>query len=291
MKRFVLLLAILYLAACKSPPTPQRQPEEPSFSLVFDHVEALPDTQIGLHFRLRAENPHSLPLNIAIRDWGAVLDGIPVETVSAGLFSEGKNIEMLRFTIPPNAVIETPVSLNMRIDSLSDKSGIINDDEYLAGLTINVEYQFSGGETAAAEASTRAAFPRVREPVFSVTSISILQADLINTRFKVGLHIDNPNIFPLNLSAMDYSLYGNGQLWAGGREQSTLKIPARNSAETELTLVMNFINMRRQLLDEIIALRQVDYRFNGTVDVETGIVWLPQFRLAFNLEGKSDVKK
>jgi hypothetical protein len=52
---------------------------------------------------------------------------------------------------------------------------------------------------------------------------------------------------------------------------------------------MNFINMRRELLDQVIALREVRYRFAGEATVSTGVDYLPQFRMGFELSGNSEV--
>jgi hypothetical protein len=52
---------------------------------------------------------------------------------------------------------------------------------------------------------------------------------------------------------------------------------------------MNFINMRRELLNEVIALGQVPYRFTGEALVDTGIPMLPSFRMDFDRSGYSAV--
>jgi LEA14-like dessication related protein len=116
-----------------------------------------------------------------------------------------------------------------------------------------------------------------------------MQADLINTKFKAGLRINNPNGFAVDLSSMDYELYGNGSLWAAGKEKPLLHIPAQSSGETEISFSMNFIGMSRRLLDDIIALRRVSYRFSGTTEIETGIPYFPSFCMRFDCKGDSDV--
>jgi LEA14-like dessication related protein len=131
----------------------------------------------------------------------------------------------------------------------------------------------------------------VLEPEFSITSITILQAELINTRFKLGLSINNPNTFPITLSSFRYELYGDGNFWADGEVKDLAVIPAQSSMETNFEAEMNFINMKRKLLDDIIALRQVRYRVAGTVEVETGMASLPVFNMKFDLSGNSPVKK
>jgi LEA14-like dessication related protein len=135
--------------------------------------------------------------------------------------------------------------------------------------------------------------PEVLEPVFTITSIAVMQAELINTRFKVRVRVDNPNNFPLELSAFTYELYGGGRFWADGTETASkedgavMQIPPEGFAEKDLFLLMNFMTMKREVLDQIIALKAVKYRFSGDVLVSTGA--LPRFTMRFDRSGESPV--
>jgi LEA14-like dessication related protein len=153
-------------------------------------------------------------------------------------------------------------------------------------LTLNL-----AGAAGDIPVAAEAVFPRIREPEFVITSIAILKDELVNTRFKVELRIHNPNIFPVVLSSFGYELYGKDRFWAKGREQDVLEVPAQSSAETKLFLIMNFINMKRDLLDEVIALGSVPYRFTGEARVDTGISLLPSFTMGFDRRGTSVVLK
>jgi hypothetical protein len=93
----------------------------------------------------------------------------------------------------------------------------------------------------------------------------------------------------VELSSLSYDLYGKGNFWADGRVRNVLEVPAQGHAETKLFLVMNFINMKRDLLDEVIALGRVPYRFSGEVLVDTGIPLLPSFKMGFDRSGTSVV--
>ena len=130
---------------------------------------------------------------------------------------------------------------------------------------------------------------RILEPEFSISSIAILQAELINTRFKVRLRVDNPNGFPVELSTFNYELYGAGRYWAEGREAGLLVIPPEGYAEKDLFLLMNFMNMKREVLDQVIALKAVKYRFSGDVTVSAGGEPLPRFTMRFDRSGESPV--
>jgi len=129
------------------------------------------------------------------------------------------------------------------------------------------------------------------EPEFTIVSIAVLQADLINTVFQTVVRIDNPNDFAVDLSYLIYELYGNGRFWGDGAGKDILHIPAQSSCEAEFSFIMNFINMNRRLLDDIIALRQVNYRFKGEAQVEIDIPKIPAFKTNFERSGLSEVKK
>jgi len=230
-----------------------------------------------------------------MESWQVLLNG---QSAPSGFTLE--NVNPQSPLADPLSVGETaslPLKLDMDISTLA-ALGLAPVDDYSLNLIIDLE--FSQGSEAAQgsvaaqtplriQVSALAEFPGVQEPVFTITAIAILRAELVNTRFRVGLRIDNPNPFPVELSAFSYALYGNGRLWADGIERNIIEVPAKSSVSGNLFLIMNFIDMSRALLDQIINLVSVNYRFAGEAQVGTGIDYLPSFRTEFNLSGYSEV--
>jgi len=130
----------------------------------------------------------------------------------------------------------------------------------------------------------------VIEPLFEIISIAIIQGELVNTLFESVLKIDNPNEFAVELSALKYELHGNGLFWADGIENDILHVPAKSSLETKFRFSMNFIDMNRRLLDDIIAMRQVRYNFKGNALVQAVIPRVPPFSMDFDCAGMSEVR-
>jgi LEA14-like dessication related protein len=294
-KAFTLLPLLLISFSCKSPPvqsppetSAQAVPGPPAFTLRFDRVEAASTDRVSLFYRLEPENAGAAALpetGPEILAWEFLLNG---EDPSAKL-PQGKALSLE--TVPGEAG-----ALFLRLDlDLPEDGG--DFDEYQSELRLRLAPAKSpgpaaeGGSTTASGPSLTAAasFPRIRAPEFTITSIVIMQAELINTRFRVDLRIDNPNVFPVNLSSLGYELYGTGRFWADGNMKTSLEVPPKGSTETRLNLVMNFINMRRELLNEVIALGQVPYRFTGEALIDTGILILPSFRAGFDRSGYSAV--
>ncbi|GBU29186.1 hypothetical protein R84B8_02750 [Treponema sp. R8-4-B8] len=129
------------------------------------------------------------------------------------------------------------------------------------------------------------------EPEFQVISIYIIQADLVVTEFEAVIKIDNPNDFASVLSSIKYDLYGNNFHWAEGIANDILNIPAKSSRETKFRFSMNFINTNRRLLDDVIAMRQIKYRFKGEADMKFDIPKSHVYSVNFDCSGLSDVKK
>ena len=141
-------------------------------------------------------------------------------------------------------------------------------------------------------------FIEIKEPEFEVESIYILQADIVVTEFEAVLRIKNPNDFAIELSSITYELYGNGEFWAEGITRNILQIPAQSSSETSFVFSMNFINMNRRLLDDVIAMRQINYRFKGQAQMKPVIQDIPigkfianTFNVDFDCSGRSQVRR
>jgi len=131
----------------------------------------------------------------------------------------------------------------------------------------------------------------VIKPEFEVTSIYIIQADIVVTEFEAVIKIDNPNPFAVELSSITYELFGNNRFWAGGTANDLLQIAPLSSGETRFKFTMNFIDMSRPLLDDVIAMRQVNYRFKGRAQVRPVLPDVSVFNVDFDCSGLSEVKR
>ncbi|GHT53098.1 hypothetical protein FACS1894106_3380 [Spirochaetia bacterium] len=272
--------------------------DDPQFNLVFDRIEAKSVDRVSLFYTLEAENPRAAVLPMEVRSWQVALNGTNPEisaltaipqSVSAvpaggGAAAPSRPARGTHFEAPPH---DTGI-LGFRLD-LELPVNTKNFNEYSADLQVAIRWEYEGDTHFDTDLSAAVVFPRIREPEFTITAIAISQAELINTRFRVDLRIDNPNFFPVDLSSLGYELYGTGRFWAEGKEQDILEVPAYGSAETRLLLVTNFIGMPRGLLDQVVAKGQVPYRFTGTALVSTGIPLLPEFHMDFSRSGVSVV--
>lgn len=287
MKQYVLLAAVLFPAAllvfsgCSGAP-PAASQSAPRLSMVFDRLEASGPDRVTAYFFIFVSNSGT--------------EGIVVEFEKSTVFVNGTELlsgfaggaETTRIDPGAEKQIEAVCSLDLK--KLAPP--VSPETEALHVKTLaELGFVFDGGERGSVVTGAGFSFSRIREPRFSLVSIAIMQAELINTRFRVKVRIENPNPFPLTFSSFSYELYGHGRFWAGGSESDIYTIPENGEAEEDLFLLMNFINMQRGLLDQIIAMRSVRYRFTGKAEIGTGMEYLPSFTAAFDIEGDSEVVK
>jgi LEA14-like dessication related protein len=267
--------------SCATPPPELPPAPEPAAraALEFDQVLADGLDTLSLCYLLRIENPRSAGAGVFITGRRFRVNGLSPDSVP-DFFPAGARLA-------PGETVVFPLRLDFAPRELfREDPGFTG---YETELALDLEVRFDSGESTRIPLTTSHGLPRIQEPRFRITSIAVKKAELINTRFLLTLRIDNPNGFPLELGDFRYELYGDGRFWAEGDLREELRIPARDFTETKIALVMNFINMSRELLDKIAALEQVRYHFTGELTVETGVDYLPQFRMGFEQEGYSGV--
>jgi LEA14-like dessication related protein len=278
-----MIFALLF-AACKSKPVVPEEETAPSISpslppsatLAFTDIQADDIEHLRVSGIMEAKAPPGS--RARIESWQVLLDE------SDASFAFSLNYPQGEFPLAS----PVPLTLNMDIAALAAK-GLAPKDDYAITLVTELAVLSDSAPPAKITLRETADFPGLQEPRFNITSIAILKAELINTRFRVGMRIDNPNLFPLELSGFIYELYGNGRLWADGTERKVFVVGGNSSVQSDLFLIMNFINMERSLLNQIINLVDVNYRFTGKTQVSTGIDYLPKFSTGFDLSGYSKV--
>ena len=281
----MMVFALLF-TVCKSKPVVPEEETAPSISpspsltpsatLAFTDIQADDIEHLRVSGILEAKAPSGS--RAKIESWQVLIDE------SDASFAFSLNYPQCEFPLAS----PVPLTLNMDIAALAVK-GLAPKDDYAITLITELDVFSDSALPSKITLRETADFPGLREPRFNITSIAILKAELINTRFRVGMRIDNPNPFPLELSGFIYELYGNGRLWADGTERKALVVDSNSSLQSDLFLIMNFINMERSLLNQIINLVDVNYRFTGKTQVSTGIDYLPKFNTGFDLSGYSKV--
>jgi LEA14-like dessication related protein len=271
---------LVFSTGCSGTPPGAAPQTAPRATMVFDRMEASGPDNVTLYFFIYTSNPGAEGVVVGLEKSRVFINGKELSSGFSG------STEKTRIDPGMREKIKTACSLDLKnLDPPLPPETTAIDTKTILELA----FVFDGGGQGSVVTGADFSFPRIRKPEFSIVSIAIMQAELINTRFKVKVRIENPNPFPMTFSSFTYELYGHGRFWADGSEADVYTIPENGKAEEDLFLVMNFINMQRNLLDQVIAMRNVRYRFTGKAEIGTGVEYLPFFTTAFEIQGDSKV--
>lgn len=205
-------------------------------------------------------------------------------TASSGDFdiAEPLHMDLDGLSLVPGAA--TSIKLDL---SLSVPQG----QEPLVPLSINATIVFASAERGEESLSIARLcdVPRILPPRLRIASIRILKDELINTKLRVDLEVHNPNAFPVSFCSLDYRLYGESRYWASDSIARPFEVLPMETTMARLYMTMNFTDMSRQLLDQVIRLATVRYRLVGQGSIDTGLEFLPQFVLPFDMSGQTEV--
>ncbi len=169
--------------------------------------------------------------------------------------------------------------------------GGVSQPESVWRLTTTVVLEDHDGKAWPVSLETSGTFTRVIVPTLAIESITVRKMELINTKLKVDIAVRNENRFPLTLNAFEYALFGEGRFWARGKTGQDIVVDAQSDKKIALELVMNFADMDRSILDRVIHMKQVACRLSGTIRLQTGLQFLPQFDLPFSVESEAPVSR
>lgn len=275
----ILFALIAGLAACASPPPAPEPCQDVRLSLGDLACEAVGLGRFRISGTLAVSNEGELEAEVLELTYRCDAGAAAELPLLAGLVPE-----RVELRLGPGESASLALAFEAKLPGGS---------EPLVPVELGAELRYQGPDGSSRVASTSASLevPRVLPPELTVRRILILRDELINTRLRVDLEIRNPNAFPLAFSSLEYRLHGEGRYWASGSLGERFTTPALSTATASLYLTMNFTDMSRSLLDQVIKLASVSYRLEGKGRIATGLAFLPEFALPFDLAGTVSVTR
>jgi LEA14-like dessication related protein len=113
--------------------------------------------------------------------------------------------------------------------------------------------------------------PKVQAPHLSVVGIEMQKGSLWQQKFRVRLHVDNPNDLALPVKGITYTLEVNGQEFAHGESAASFSVPALGQAEFDMNMTANMAGTLISLLGHG-SDATVEYHLAGKIALSQG--WL-----------------
>jgi LEA14-like dessication related protein len=113
-----------------------------------------------------------------------------------------------------------------------------------------------------------AGFNPIEKPTVSITNIQMAPVIGFQQKLLVGLQIDNPNGFTINLARLRYTLELQGQSLAGGSLNEAVSLPANGQAQLVVPVEVNLLS-GIGVLSKILGSMQsdLDYKLSLTAAV------------------------
>ena len=130
----------------------------------------------------------------------------------------------------------------------------------------------------------------LQAPDITPTSVELVDAQLDQQRFKVGLHVQNPNDRSLPIKSANCALQIQGVEVGRGETTEPFDVPAHGESDIAMTVTTNLATSVPNLVMRLFSARELpSYRLSGSVNPD--ITLLPpipfsksgQFNLPSNL--------
>ena len=115
-----------------------------------------------------------------------------------------------------------------------------------------------------------------KAPKVSVAEVNIKHLGLVEQVFDVGLRINNPNDFDINIEGLEFKLEVNSREFATGVAHTHTRIPAFSNAvvHVDTTTQSNKLLQQIKTLPEILK-DGVPYRIYGRIKIDRISDWVP----------------
>jgi LEA14-like dessication related protein len=111
-------------------------------------------------------------------------------------------------------------------------------------------------------------------PAVTPTSVELVEAQLFEQRFKVQLHVQNPNDRALPIKSVSCALQIEGVEVGQGESDAAFNVPAHGESDFDLLVTTSLATSVPNLLMRVVQRGELPtYRLSGKVNPD--IQWLP----------------
>lgn len=123
-----------------------------------------------------------------------------------------------------------------------------------------------------------AAVPRdIVAPKVSVADVAAISVGFVEQRFDLGLRVENPNPYALEIDALTFEVEVNGRPLLRGQSRGAATIPAAGTDLLRVDATTQSQDLREQfrILQTLSLADGVPYRIRGRVKAGGSPLWLP----------------
>lgn len=133
---------------------------------------------------------------------------------------------------------------------------------------------------AAAMLLSACALTRLQAPDIQPTSVELIEVQLDQQRFKVGMHVQNPNDRDLPIKSANCTLEIQGVEVGRGEIDGPFRVPAHGEIDIDMVVTTNAVASLPNLILRLAqgGAQMPSYRLSGSVNPD--VAWLPPIPFA-----------
>lgn len=287
MKKFILIFIIcliaitIFLSACSVfQGFVSENVKEPKVDFVGAKLSGLSLDAVDLLFDLKIENPNRVGVKLAGLDYDLFLDG--------NSFVKGNQDKGIEIPSAGAETIQLPVSLRFSdiyktFENLKDQGA--SNYQIKCGFSFDVPVL----GVVRVPVSKSGEFPLIKLPKLSLDSLKLDRLTLTGADLKLGLKLNNPNVFSMVLGGLNYQFKLNKQDIISGLSNNSTQIKGKGDSMIEIPISLDFFQVGKSVYQILNGNKNLDYGLDGKLDLTTSLPLLGQVSLPFNLSGKTEI--
>lgn len=280
--KFKRLLMILFfmISACSSLwalPVVFKEPivTADSFKITgytYDTVEII--------YKLRIENPNSVPVTMEVSDWVLTADKI---RAASGSFEKTKIAgDSIKY-------IELPVVISFP-ELYEQESAFLQKEQCISTMRAALEFKLPIFGKKNYEISFVTPVDLLKKPSFDLNSIELVSMDPEEICFTLNIDFQNMNDFGIDILNFKYSLDINGTNWTRGLTSRKLHLEPGQKQNVPLSISIRTGSMVSDIYNVIISSDDISYECAGTFVAESSYPDLESAEIPFSIAGNTKIR-
>lgn len=274
MIRILVLFIVLLNASCANI-TPLKI-QKPSITLAETKLSGLSLEGAKITLKLNIQNPNSSAIKLAGFDYALNINEQKV--------GGGQQRKIITLAAESTHQIDVPMTLTFS-EIFKLIGGLADNDElnYQVSATVYLDLPVLGVQAISREFN--GSLPLPKRPAISLTDIKLDRIDIAGASIVIGLQIDNPNAFDIDLNTLAYRLIVNEQEWVNATTETVTSLASNGSSKLEVPLNINFFDIGGAIFKALKDAQPLNYRLQGDMLVKTDVPLLDTMKVPFDQLG------
>jgi LEA14-like dessication related protein len=239
-------------------------------------VTGLSFSDVELTADIAIDNPNAIGISLSSFGYAVNVEG--------NQFVTGREDAGLQIAAEGSSRVTLPVVLSYeQIRRVVEAYRQQDELAYDVAVDLSFELPVLGDVTVPVQ--REGTLPVVRLPRVAVSSLELDSIGFTGAELVLGVTVANPNAFAFDLSALDYQLTVQDQVWVDGQVDRGRRMLPGTSQEFDLDFSLSFSALGRAVRDLLLGDDEIRYDFEGAIAIAPDLPLLGPTTIPVTLSG------